>query len=346
MYNFKLENVDVHEFLTRLKIRNIEDATVEEVRFSCPFPGHMSGDENPSAYMNVDSTAWYCHGCKRKGNAVSFLSDLYNMSHVQSTNMLKEIFGSTWKAPDTTLEDEINRHFMEFGKPTVEPINYSLQLSVLSDFAPSDGGSSWYLHERGFSPESIEKWQIGYDKKSGRIAIPIFDEVGRLVGFKGRSIDPEDKPKYKVLGGSQYGFPRYHVGLVVYGMDKVPEDVRTCIIVEGELNAVAMHQMGFTNAIAAGGSTFTPVHAQKIIDRFDSAVLFFDSDKAGFEATSRANELLSPHIPVFLMPDHEYDAADLLKNSRSDTEAQHEVGELLSGMSGMLSLMVEEPSAN
>jgi DNA primase len=340
MYNFKLENVDVHEFLNRLKIRNIEDATEEEVKFSCPFPGHTSGDENPSAYMNVESTAWYCHGCKRKGNAISFLSDLYNLSNVQSTNMLKEIFGGTWKAPDTTLEDEINRHFLEFGKPAVEPINYSLQKVVLNDFYSDEITMLDYMWERGFTNESLAKWEIKYDKISGRIAIPIFDEVGRLVGFKGRSIDPEDKPKYKVLGGSKYGFPRYHVGLVVYGMDKVSEDVRTCIIVEGELNAIAMHQMGFTNAIAAGGSTFTEVHASKIIDRFDSAVLFFDSDKAGWEATSRANELLSPHIPVRVVPDHDYDPADVLQTFAPKGQ-RLEIEGCLSGSCDMLSLMVD-----
>lgn len=339
MHNFKLENIDVPHFLEMMKLRNVEEATQDEYRFSCPFPGHKSGDQNASAYMNSNSTAWYCHGCKRKGNAITFVSDIFNISSFESINHLKEYYGGGFQNPESTLEDEINLHFMEFGKPDQEPINYSLQLSVLSDFKINQEMLA-YLHERGFNRKSIEEFQLGYDDISERIVIPIFDEVGRLVGFKGRSIDPEVKPKYKVIGGSNYGFPRYHVGLVIFAIDKVSEKEKTAIICEGEFNAIAMHQMGYKNAIAAGGSTFTPTHAKKIIDRFDSAYLYFDTDKAGIEATRKATDLLMPHMPVFVFPDHEYDAADLLvkfapKGQRMEVEG------LLSGVSGMMTLMVE-----
>lgn len=341
MHNFKLENVDVHDFLTRLNIRNVQEATQTEFRFSCPFPGHDSGDENPSAYMNADSTAWYCHGCKRKGNAITFLSDLFNLSTYESIRSLKEYYGGAFREAEYGLEDEINRHFAEFGKPDAEPINYSLQLSVLSDFAyiPPDA-VKYLIVDRLFTGESIEKFQLGYDKISKRITIPVFDEVGRLVGFKGRSIDPDEKPKYKVLGGSQYGFPRYHVGLVVFGMDKVPEDAKTCILCEGELNAIAMHQMGYSNAIAAGGSTFTPIHAKKIIQRFETAILYFDSDKAGAEATRTAADYLMPYIAVKVVPDHDLDAADVL-NSFTPKGHKLEIDGLLSESSAMLSLMIQ-----
>lgn len=340
MYNFKLESVKVEDFLNRLNLRNIEKATQEEVRFSCPFPGHASGDENPSAYMNANSTAWLCHGCKRKGNAITFLSDLFNLSSHDSILFLKEYYGGGFTSPDSTLEDEINRHFMEFGKPDAEPINFTLQTTVLSDFWPDEITMMAYMDDRGFTQESLRKFQIGYDRISARIAIPIFDEVGRLVGFKGRAIDPEVKPKYKVLGGSQYGFPRYHVGLVVFGIDKVPEDARTCIIVEGELNAVAMHQMGFTNTVSPGGSTFTPIHAKKIIDRFERATLFFDSDKAGNEATARAANLLMPHMPVDVLPDHKYDPADVLQKF-APIDQKYQIESLLSERTAMLNVMVD-----
>ena len=340
MHNFKLENVDVRDFLERLNLRNIDEATQSEFRFSCPFPGHDSGDENPSAYMNANSTAWYCHGCKRKGNAITFLSDLFNLSTYESIRSLKEYYGGAFRDAEHGLEDEINRHFAEFGEPDVEPINYSLQLVVLSDFCLNEASCD-YLQERGFTQEIIERFQLGYDTKSDRVTIPIFDEVGRLVGFKGRSIDPDVKPKYKVLGGSLYGFPRYHVGLVVFGIDKVPDDEKTCILCEGELNAIAMHQMGYKNAIAAGGSTFTPIHAKKIIERFESATLYFDTDKAGAEATRVAADYLMPHMPVKVLPDHEDDAAGVLKSYNNDCEAQHYIGDLLSEASGMLSLMVD-----
>lgn len=339
MHNFKLEDVDVHDFLARLKIRNIQDATETEIRFSCPFPGHLSGDENPSAYMNANSTAWYCHGCKRKGNAITFLSDLFNLSTYESIRSLKEYYGGAFRNPEHSLEDEINRHYAEYGKPDAEPINYVLQKAVLSDFCVNESSCD-YLQERGFTQEIIDRFQLGYDELSKRITIPIFDEVGRLVGFKGRSIDPEDKPKYKVLGGSKYGFPRYHVGLVVFAIDKVPPEARQAIVCEGELNAIAMHQIGYRNAIAAGGSTFTGTHAKKIIDRFESVILYFDSDKAGYEATKTAADLLMPHMPVYVVPEHDWDAAEVMKNLTTNGQ-KIEIDTLLSESHAMLSLMVE-----
>lgn len=341
MKNFKIENIDVENFLDkRLKLRNVQEATETEIRFSCPFPGHTSGDENPSAYMNKETTAWICHGCKRKGNAVTFISDLYNVSTYAAIRKLKEFYGGAFENPESTIEDEINRYFLSLGKPDVEPLNFSLQLAVLSDFKMNPG-ARYYLRNRGFNDDTMDKFQLGYDEISGRIVIPIFDESGRLVGFKGRSVDPEDKPKYKVLGGSLYGFPRYHVGLVVFGIDKVPEEKRTAIICEGELNAIAMHQMGFDNAIAAGGSTFTDIHARKIVERFDSAILYFDSDKAGNEATINAAKLLMPHMPVRVVPDHDQDAADVLQTYIPRASGQTHIGNLLSESHDMLSLMVE-----
>lgn len=342
MYNFKLESVDVNDLFKRLKIRNVEQATEDEIRFSCPFPGHASGDENPSAYMNAETTAYICHGCKRKGNAVTFLSDLFNLSSYESLRFLREVYGGSFRGPDGSLEDEINRHFMEFGKPDAEPINFVLQTSVLSDFYPDEITAMHYMDNRGFTQKSLREFQIGYDRISARISIPIFDELGRLVGFKGRAIDPEIKPKYKVLGGTAYGFPRYHVGLVVYGMDKVPEGNKGCIIVEGELNAVAMHQLGWKQTISPGGSTFTSIHARKIIDRFDHAVLFFDSDKAGNEATARAAELLIPHMKVDVLPEHEYDPADVLTKFTTLGEQRNYIHSLLSERSDMLTLMIEK----
>lgn len=340
MRNFKVENVDAQDFLSRLKLRNIEEATTQEIKFSCPFPGHTGGDENPSAYMNVNSTAWYCHGCKRRGNAVTFMADLFNFSNYESLRFLKDIYGGGFQNPETTLEDEINRYFMEFGKPDAEPINYVLQKTLLSDFALTEEARQ-YLYDRGFHSFEIEDWQLGYDKLSERITIPIFDELGRLIGFKGRTMDPNVKPKYKVLGGSQYGFPRYHVGQVVYGLDKRPAGAKSVILVEGELNAIAMHQLGWKQTVAAGGSTFTNVHAKKIIDCAEGVVLFYDSDKAGYEATKHTAELLMPHMPVFTVPEHEYDPADVLKELPTIWEQKEYVRAVLSGRSAMLTLMVE-----
>ena len=343
---FELKHVVVKEFLEELDIRNISEETTEEIRFSCAFPGHKGGDENPSAYMNRETTAWICHGCKRKGNAVTFLSDLHGLSYNASLRFIRERFGGGFQAPKDTLESEIYNFFMTQERPAVEPINYVLQDSTLSDFCLNPASYN-YMQTRGFSQEILMQFQIGYDRISERVTIPIFDGVGRLVGFKGRSMDGETKPKYKVLGGSRYGFPRYHVGHIVFGLDKVGDGEG--ILVEGELNVLAMHQLNFVNTVALGGSTFTETHKRQLIDNFSKLTLFLDDDNAGSTGTATAIKSLQPYMRLEVVPEHDFDAADTLKRVAEGEwtikQAQQTVLGLLSESSDTIELMIDELSS-
>src|SRR5690606_4041266 len=84
-----LHNVDVEEFLASLDIKNIKSDD-REVKYSCPFPGHRFGDKNPSASMNKESTAFFCFGCGEKGNAITFLSYVKDVSKVQAAKWIAE----------------------------------------------------------------------------------------------------------------------------------------------------------------------------------------------------------------------------------------------------------------
>lgn len=85
--------------LTALGMRNITIQD-DEVKFSCPFPGHSHGDQHPSACMNMGTTAFICFGCKERGNAVSFLSKLENISPMMAARFLRERYEGGWKEPD------------------------------------------------------------------------------------------------------------------------------------------------------------------------------------------------------------------------------------------------------
>jgi len=87
---FDPSNIDVEDFLDCLDIRNVSRATAAEFRFSCPFPGHDNGDENASSYMNEETTAFFCHGCKASGNAVHFTQRVLGISPLEAIRMLKE----------------------------------------------------------------------------------------------------------------------------------------------------------------------------------------------------------------------------------------------------------------
>lgn len=311
-----LSSVDVRDFLSALDIRNIIDSG-DEIQFSCPFPGHSFGDEHPSAYMNTETTAFFCHGCKSKGNAIHFLAKLEGISPLLAARHIRERYGSEFLDTqsfslelDTVLVSNLAPS-EDQDSHTYREIQYSLErLPKLS---------LEYLHGRGFCGAAISEWGLGYDPISDRIAIPVRDEEGTLIGFKGRAYRPEHKPRYLVLGDrpkrqKRYGFPTYEISEVVFGLDKFIQEAPTydhhLIIVEGELDVIALWQSGIKNS-ASCGSNFSSTHRELITAWANSVTLFLDDDPAGNRASEKITKALSPYMPVRIVGPHEGDAASL-----------------------------------
>lgn len=329
--SFELDVVDVPEFLEALRVRNVSRADMVNWRFSCPFTGHSHGDENASAYMRDDDTRWFCHGCKRAGNAVTFLSEYESVPFMEARRWLRDHWGGGFVEPEHGARHEWEQRFMFQNSEQDAPLQY-LDESVLDrfrvdweEFVEYDTPDVQYMFNRGFTVETLNKWQIGYDDISKRITIPIRDEDGRLVGFKGRAWWDEAHPKYLSIGDKddsniRYGFPTYEKSIVVFGLDRVVY-TGELILVEGELNAIAMHQKGWTNAVSIAGSYLSPVQAMLIRQYCDKAIIFFDTDEAGLDATwgwtsknkihPGAVDILEPFMQIRVCPDHEGDPADM-----------------------------------
>lgn len=349
--DFDLEQVDVVDYLTRLEIRNVTDEG-KEINFSCPFPGHAQGDSVPSAYMNEETTLWYCHGCHRKGNAITFLADLYNFSILTATDFIRQTYGGGFQDPEGSLLDEINRFYLQQEKPESKVVQ-TYDMSVLDNYRVDWIGeltlaqaiAAEYLASRGFTVGTLNKFEVGYSALDNRVTIPVFDKLGRLVGIKGRAIDSDRQPKYKIFGDRKngnkyYGFQPYNPSLVVYGLDKVDPKEDHLYLVEGEFNVMAMHQLGYENTVALGGSNFTDVHSKLIRKKADEVTIFFDSDDAGSSATVKAAEALERFIQVWIMPDHKHDPAKMLEEYGEGAKAQIE--ELASDKCDSIQLFVQE----
>lgn len=266
--------------------------------------------------MNRESTQWYCHGCKRKGNAVTFLAQYENISPQKATRFLREAFGTDYRPPVGGMRAEFEE-FIEglhveprvFNPPIDERFQEEFQDS-LTEQAIS------YLEGRGFDNHTIKDAGFGWDAKSERITIPIRNLMTELIGFKGRSITKEHMPKYLVIGDrpnrpTRYGFPTYEVSWSLFGCNMFPqEDVNHVYIVEGELDAIAMHMRG-KYAVALGGGNFSDRQAQLIRSLGKRAVVFMDWDKAGNRATINIAEKLHPFMPVDVIGEHEGDPASM-----------------------------------
>jgi len=188
-----------------------------------------------------------------------------------------------------------------------------------------------YILDRGFTPKTLRSWHFGYDDISDRIVLPVHDEYGFLVGYKGRAWSAQRKPKYLVLGDRpnrqvRYGWPCYHTSRIVFGYRRT-RGHKQLIVCEGELNAVALSQHGFPCAVAVNGSTISDTQISLIRARAERAILFFDSDSAGDDGAQTLAAALKPFMPVFLVSEHEGDPAsmdygqiaDCLSNSVSIT---------------------------
>lgn len=353
--------VDVEDFLEGLRVRNIERADLEYWRFSCPFPGHSNGDENPSAQMRDDNTAFYCFGCKRHGNAITFLSEYEGVNFLIARRWIREQWGGGFKEPVGGAASEWEKARKEAETRYENPPQVILDESVLDRFwvdwvdayctwdQTKEGGPIGYMFNRGFEPETLMEWEIGYDDLSERFTIPVRDEDGQLVGFKARAW--KDHPaKYISLGDkpgkpSRYGFPTYEKSLVVFGLPQAHYTGRL-ILVEGELNRISMHQKGWKDCGAIAGSSLSQTQARIIREHCDEAIIFFDSlrddgsiDEAGFEATwgrtekgrhkPGAVDILEPHMPVKVVPEHYGDPADM---------TPEQIQECLDGARGSVSM--------
>lgn len=330
--------IDVVDMLDCLDIRNVSQATEVEVKFSCPFPNHAHGDQDASAYMNTETTAWFCHGCHEKGNAIHFTAKLLGVSPLDAINMLRERYQPGGINMDAVSVREEVRKILD-AKDDPLPVLSSYDEGLLDEFsidwheaweARQKTGSSHpacdYMFDRGFEPDTLEQWDFGYDPKGDRVTFAVRDELGRLVGIKARAYY-DRQPKYLILGDragrrTRYGFGCYPKSLVVFGMDKATEWIEILlddqaahlIVCEGELNAVALWQMGYRNAVAINGSDLSATQAKIIRAYADSVTVFFDDDPAGRDGEEVVVEALSPFLPVKTVGPHEGDPADLSAN--------------------------------
>ena len=325
-----LSAVDVLDLMERLDISNARlTSGGDEVCFSCPGPEHSHGDENPSAYMNAETTAFWCHGCHRRGNAVTFVMEVQQVTRPIAEKFLRQTYGVDFKEPVGSMAAETEARFapVEPLLPPLRPTESWLGNARLDWYDQVEPFMS-YMLDRGFSQATLIEWGIGYDYLSDRLTIPVRDVDGALVGLKGRAWDKRE-PKYLILGDRRtmrYGFSPYEAANVVFGLDR-ERGHKTVVLCEGELNAIALWQMGVPRPIATGMSYMSERHAQLITREAEEIVVFYDAGRAGHDGVwgrTRADgrsepgivSRLEPHMRVRVVDPPDDDPADLLRLGR------------------------------
>lgn len=323
---FDYSKIDVVEFLSSLGVQNIRDQGLE-VLYSCPFD-HARGDVNPSASMSKVSvmkdngdeyppTTYHCFGCGKAGNAVTFLAEYEGVSNLNARQLLREKFGMSFKEPEGSVLSEV-MNILEPPKKEVkeedwmqpeiskEDLDYR-RVNWTDHFGDVPIKHKKYMLDRGFSPEILTKFDIGYDPISDRISIPVYDELNRLIGFKGRSWDGK-LPKYIVLGGERYRFEPYNVSKVLFGFWRAVRtdlflEARRLYVVEGELNTLAMVDKGFDNSVGISGQFISDRQAALLFGACRSVTLVFDEHDKALTAADKLHKHVHVSIAPFLGKD-------------------------------------------
>ncbi|MBQ6419786.1 MAG: DNA primase [Clostridia bacterium] len=314
-------------FLDELRSRvDIESliAGYAEVRHSgsrtpvalCPF----HAEKTPSLVIYPHNCSYYCFGCGNGGDAIVFIRNIEHLDYAEAVRFLCDKTGMPF--PSDPVDDEytrLRRRCYEANRaaarffhaalrsPAGEAARKYLEKRRLTDETVNHFGlgyapDSWdallkHLRGKGFSSEELVAFNLARPTRSGgtidafrnRLMFPIIDVRGNVVAFGGRVLD-DSKPKY--INTSDTVVYKKGEGIYALNFAKNNPD-RKLILCEGYMDVIAMHQAGFTNAVAALGTAFTNEQITLLSRYCDELYLSFDSDEAGKRATEKALKMLS-----------------------------------------------------
>lgn len=284
----------------------------------CPF----HNEKSPSFSVSRQKQMYYCFGCGAGGNVFTFLMEYENYSFTEALRVLAERAGvelpkmeyskeAKAKADQRTILLEINKlaakYFYAQLKSEQGRTAYTyLKNRELSDETIVAFGLGYsnkysddlyrYLKTKGYSDEmlilaglvSADEKHGAHDKFWNRVMFPIMDANNRVIGFGGRVMG-DGKPKY--LNSPET--PVFDKSRNLYGLHRARTSRKSYFLIcEGYMDVIALHQAGFTNAVASLGTALTPGHASLMKRYVNEVYLTYDSDEAGTRAALRAVPIL------------------------------------------------------
>ncbi len=311
-------------FLQELKIRtDIEDIISTYVTLKrrgrtfvglCPF----HNEKTPSFTVYPETQSFYCFGCASGGDAVGFIKKIENLDYIDAVKLLAERAGM--QMPEDGFDDSLGkkrRRILEMNRAAAK-FFHSYMMS-------SEGkkGLDYFL-KRGLTPKTITRFGLGYAPDSwdtltrhlnslgytdneiveaglasrsynnknrvfdffrDRAMTPVIDIRGNVIAFSGRDIDKGDKRKYINTSDTLV----YKKTNELFALNLAKDSGEDALILcEGQMDVIAMHQAGFTNAVAGFGTALTSEQVRLISRYANEVILCYDNDEAGRRAVDKA----------------------------------------------------------
>jgi len=235
----------------------IESQNGQEFNLYCPFHKNRN---SPAFFINTRTGLWQCFNpsCGKKGNFRQLYREVTGKPYTKDTRL-----------DPAALKNEIERGFRK--TPVVDDIDIA---DVEIDYENEiELKKLDILHNRGLTYQTLEEFEVGYSDSKERVVIPVRDQLYKLVGFIGRAIRPDQEPRYLY----NRGFKRADILFNIQNAKKYDN----CIIVEGSVDAMMVHQAGFPNVVSTLGAQVSPNQIKILKKYFDSLTIFSDNDDAG-----------------------------------------------------------------
>ncbi|MGE5518230.1 MAG: DNA primase [Bacteroidota bacterium] len=315
------------EFLDELRLRvNLPGIVSRRVKLAkkgreysglCPF----HNEKSPSFTVNEDKGFFHCFGCGAHGDAISFEMRANHLGFTEAVEKLAQELGLD--VPKATPEER-RREAQRASLHDAMEAACRFYENQLRSAAGRDGLA--YLRGRGLSEDTIARFRLGWAPDSrealkkavmseavpesllleagllkkpenggasfdffrGRVTFPVTDRRGRVVAFGARTLG-DGQPKYL----NSPDTPLFHKGSMLYGLAHARETARErnlALAVEGYMDVIALHQAGFTYAVAPLGTALTEGQIEELWRLAEEPILCFDGDGAGQRAMARAAE--------------------------------------------------------
>ena len=310
----------------------------------CPF----HGEKTASFSVAPDKGMYYCFGCHKGGGSINFMMELEGLSYPDAVRALAKRVGmevpedeqyqSRYKLQERlwALSKEAARFYHEklYAPEGAEALAYAqkrgMTKATITNFGIGYAPNSWdalvnAMRKKGYTDAELLAASLAskvnngdriYDRFRNRFMFPIIDVRGNVVGFGGRVMD-DSKPKY--LNSDETIIFNKRKNLFALNIAKKSK-LDYIILVEGYMDAIALHQYGFDCAVASLGTALTEDGATLLSKYTEQVVLIYDGDKAGQNATQRAIPILEKtglQVKVLQMKDAK-DPDEFLKKFGAD----------------------------
>ncbi len=325
--------VDVVQDFVNLKRRGVNFLG------NCPF----HNEKTPSFTVSPAKGIFKCFGCGKAGNSVGFIMEHEQLSYPEALKYLARKYNIEVEEETFTAEQVAQKNKRE-SMMLVASFAQKYFTNILHNDKEGKTIAYSYFKERGFSKESIDKFQLGYspenrtaftehalqqgykleyltatgltvdknnyrfDRFAGRVIFPIHSLSGNVIGFGGRILKNNVKTA-KYLNSPESEL--YHKSNILYGIYHAKREIikqDKCYMVEGYTDVISFSQAGIENVVASSGTSLTE-NQIRLVKRFtENLTVIYDGDAAGIKASFRGIDLIleqAMNVKVVMLPDGE-----------------------------------------